>query len=73
MTHDIIITHISDVFGEYPGSVDVNHHVVIKGERDGFETTRVTLSDKVINDDGSYNHDQIAVEVRNRIGEMEVA
>lgn len=69
-TCDVVINKISGVFGEYPGSVDVSHHVDMGGGvRDGFENTRVALPSSVINADGSYNDEEIYKAVRAKIGE----
>lgn len=60
--HNIIET-ISDIHGEYPGSVNVSFR---NGEGE-FETKRVHLSSDIINSDGSYNFDQVQKEVEQAI------
>lgn len=76
ITYDIIIDRISEPFGEYPGTVEVHHHIeggnLAHGERDGFETTRVTLPSEAVNADGTYNEDEIYKAVRATIGEEDV-
>lgn len=67
---DIIITYITEPFGDYPYQVEVNHHLELPdGSRDGFETTRVCLSVDCFNEDGSMNQDEIYKSVRAKIGE----
>lgn len=69
----MVIDSISEIHGEYPGSVDVGFHREGGGlvGRDGFEQRRVALSDKVINSDGTVNHERLNEEVKIAIGEKE--
>lgn len=74
-TYDIIIDHISEVFGNYPGTVEVRFHReggnLGHGERDGFETSRIPLPTEAVNADGTMNDDVIYSTVRAAIGETE--
>jgi len=75
ITYDIVITSISRVHGEYPGSVDVRFHReggnLGLGVRDGFESARLALSSAIIDAEGSVNDDEVARQVVAKLGKNE--
>lgn len=75
VTFDLVIDSISEIHGQYPGSVDVSFHReggnLAQGARDGFETKRIALSDEIINSDGSINSERVTNEIEFAIGGKE--